>query len=61
MGTMDDMKNKAKEAVGQHGDQVDEGIDKAGDMAKDRTGGQHDDQIDKGVDKAHDAADNLGR
>jgi hypothetical protein len=61
MGAMDNMKDKAKDVAGQHGDKVDEGIDKAGDMAKEKTGGQHDDKIDKGVDKAQEAADNLGQ
>ena len=57
MGMMD----KAKDAAGKHGDKLDEGIDKAGDMAKDKTGGQHDDKIDQGVDKAQQAADDLGQ
>jgi hypothetical protein len=61
MGAMDNMKDKAKDAAGQHGDKVDEGIDKAGEMAKEKTGGQHDDKIDKGVGKAQEAADNLGQ
>ena len=61
MGAMDEMKDKAKDAAGQHGDKVDEGIDKAGEMAKEKTGGQHDDKIDKGVDKAQEAADKLGQ
>jgi hypothetical protein len=61
MGAMDNMKDKAKEAAGQHGEKVDEGIDKAGQMAKEKTGGQHDEKIDKGVDKAQQAADEFGR
>ncbi|TNH30082.1 antitoxin [Micromonospora orduensis] len=31
---------------------VDQGVEKAGDMADKRTGGRYDDQIDKGVDQA---------
>jgi antitoxin protein of toxin-antitoxin system len=61
MGAMDNMKDKAKDVAGQHGDQVDEGIDKAGQMAKDKTGGQHDEKIDQGVDKAKEGADRLGQ
>ena len=42
--------DKAKELLNQHDDKVDQGLDKAGEMAKDRFAG-HDEQIDQGVDK----------
>lgn len=45
MGFLD----KAKELIGQHDDKVDQGLDKAGEAAKQKYAG-HDDQIDKGVD-----------
>ena len=61
MGMMDNMKDKAKDAAGQHGDKIDEGLDKAGEMAKDKAPDQHDDKIDQGVDKAQQAADDFGR
>jgi len=57
MGLMD----KAKDAAGKHGDKVDEGMDKAGEMAKDKTGGQHDDKIDQGVEKGKQAAEDFGQ
>jgi len=57
MGIMD----KAKDAAGEHGDKIDEGLDKAGDMAKDKAPDQHDDKIDKGVDKAQQAAEDFGK
>jgi hypothetical protein len=57
MGMMD----KAKDAAGKHGDKIDQGIDKAGQMAKDKTGGQHDDKVDQGVDKAQQAADDFNQ
>jgi MT0933-like antitoxin protein len=44
--------DKAKDAAEQHDDQVDKGLDKAGDFADQKTGGKYDDQIDKGVDAA---------
>lgn len=53
MPDLGDLKNMAD----QHDDQVDKGLDKAGDAAKDRVSG-HDDQIDKAVDKAQDATGN---
>lgn len=42
-----DMVNKAKDLAADHPDQVDQGIDKAGDAADARTGGQHASQVDK--------------
>jgi antitoxin protein of toxin-antitoxin system len=46
-----DFTNKAKELADQHDEQVDQGLDRAGDMAKDRFAG-HEGQIDAGVDRA---------
>lgn len=43
--------DKAKELLGQHDDKVDQGLDKAGELAKERFGG-HDDQIDGVIGKA---------
>jgi hypothetical protein len=42
-----DMVNKAKDLAADHPDQVDSGIDKAGDAVDARTGGQHVSQVDK--------------
>jgi MT0933-like antitoxin protein len=44
--------DKAKDAAEQHDDKVDQGLEKAGDFADQKTGGKYDDQIDKGVDTA---------
>jgi MT0933-like antitoxin protein len=44
--------DKARDAADQHDEQVDKGLDKAGDFADEHTGGKHSDQIDKGVDQA---------
>jgi hypothetical protein len=44
--------DKAQDFAEQHDDQVDQGLDKAGDMADQKTGGKYDEQIDKGVDAA---------
>jgi hypothetical protein len=54
MPGMDDMKKMADE----HDDQVDQGLEKAGDAAGDRFG--HEEQIDKGVDKAQDRTGDSG-
>ncbi|MFF1817888.1 antitoxin [Kribbella sp. NPDC051587] len=52
--------DKAKDALGEHGDKVDEGIEKAGDFADEKTGGEHADQIDKGQEFAKDRLSGLG-
>jgi hypothetical protein len=44
--------DKAKDVADQHDDQVDQGLEKAGDAASDKTGGKYDDKIDQGVDAA---------
>lgn len=49
---MSDFMDKAKDFADKHDEQVDKGLDKAGDMADKRTGGKYDQQIDKGVDMA---------
>ena len=61
MGMMDKMKDKAKEAAGQHGDKNDEGMDKAGAAAKEKTGGKHDDKIDQGAERGKGAVEDFGR
>lgn len=44
--------DKAKDAAEQHDDKVDQGLEKAGDVADQKTGGGHGEQIDRGVDAA---------
>jgi len=48
MGFMDE----AKDFADKHDEQVDEGLQKAGDQVDDRTGNKYSDQVDKGVDQA---------
>ncbi len=49
---MSDFLEKAKDMASEHDDQVDQGLDKAGDVIDERTGGKYGEQIDKGVDVA---------
>jgi hypothetical protein len=49
----DDLKNKAQNLVKEHGDKIEQGVEKAGDLAKKKFG--HGDQVDKVVDKVQDA------
>ena len=44
--------DKAKEFADEHDDQVDQGLEKAGDFADEKTGGKYGEQIDRGVDTA---------
>jgi hypothetical protein len=46
--------DKAKDVLNQHPDKVDQGLDRAADIADQRTGGKHADKIDKGVGVAKD-------
>lgn len=59
MGMFDDIKAKAEGLVDEHGQQVGEGLDKAGDAVDAKTGGQHSSQIDEGVKRAKEALDGL--
>jgi len=47
-----DFADKAKDFADRHDEQIDEGIEKAGNQVDDRTGNRHSTQIDKGVDQA---------
>ena len=49
----DALKGKAEEALREHNDKIEEGLDKAADFAKSKFSG-HDSQIDSGVEKAKD-------
>ena len=44
--------DKAEDMAEQHDDKVDRGLEKAGDVADEKTGGGHSEQIDRGVDTA---------
>lgn len=46
-----ELRDQAQEKLGQHGDKVDQGVEKARDMADERTGGKYSDQLDKGADQ----------
>lgn len=57
----DELKNKAKEAIGQHGDKVDEGVDRAGEFADEKTEGKYTDKIGQGGDKVKEGLERFGR
>lgn len=59
MGFLDNAKAKLTKAVDDHGDKIEQGLDKVAGTINDKTGGKHADKIDKGVAKAKDALDGL--
>ncbi|WP_306318062.1 MULTISPECIES: antitoxin [unclassified Streptomyces] len=66
MGFLDSLKAKLGPAKGkvsdlaqQHGDKIDQGLDKAGKMVDEKTKGKYSDKIQMGTDKAKDAVDRM--
>lgn len=53
------LKDKAAGLAASHGDKIDQGIDKASDLASKATKGKYDDKIESAADKAKEAADKL--
>jgi len=48
-------KGKAEDVARQHGDKIDDTVDRGGRAVDDRTGGKHSDQIRTGTDRTKDA------
>ena len=46
--------DRAKDAMSGHSDQIDAGVEKAGDMVDEKTEGKYAEQVDKGQDMARD-------
>lgn len=59
MGLVDDLKKQVQKLAGSHGDKAKDGVDKAADMADDKTGGKYSEHIDKGAEAGKDAIDKL--
>ncbi|MDW3219929.1 MAG: antitoxin [Acidimicrobiales bacterium] len=55
MGILD----KLKGLIGGNADKVEDGIDKAAEVIKDKVPDEHDDKVDMAVDKAKDVVDGL--
>jgi hypothetical protein len=58
---MDELKNKAREALTEHRDKIEEGMDKAAGKAKQKAGSEHSGKIDSVLDKGRDALDKFTR
>ncbi|MFT4298665.1 MAG: antitoxin [Aeromicrobium sp.] len=54
-----EVKEKVSDLAAEHGDKIDDAIDKAADLADKATGGKHTDKIEGVADKAKDAAGKL--
>lgn len=54
-----DFVDKAKDMASEHEEAVTDGIDKAAEMADEKTGGEYSDQIDQGAGKAKDYVEGL--
>jgi ABC-type transporter Mla subunit MlaD len=50
---------KGKDLLAEHGDKVNEAIDKAADFADEKTGGKHSDKIATAAEKAKDVVEKL--
>ena len=59
MGFLDRFRRKATDVVDDHGQKIGDGVDKAADVADDKTGGKYSQQIDSGAGKAKDTLDSL--
>ncbi|MBD0707719.1 MULTISPECIES: antitoxin [unclassified Streptomyces] len=53
-------KDKVTELAQQHGDKIDQGLDKAAQLVDEKTKGKYSDQIHTGADKAKEALDRIG-
>jgi len=58
-GNADRIRGKVTQAVNQHGDTIDKGIDKAGRFVSTRTGGKYDTHIRKGSEQLRGGLDKL--
>jgi uncharacterized protein YjbJ (UPF0337 family) len=54
-----DLSGKAKEAVTEHSDKIDDGIDKAADFVDEKTKGKYTDKIGTVQSKAHEAVTKI--
>jgi hypothetical protein len=60
VGIFDKFKKKAADVAEEHGDNIEAGIDKAAEVADDKTGGKYTDKIESGSEKAKDLVEGLG-
>ncbi|MFF2655566.1 antitoxin [Streptomyces sp. NPDC058045] len=54
------LKDKAEDLAEEHGDKIQDGLEKLGEFVDDKTDGKHSDKIDTAVDKAQEYVGKLG-
>jgi hypothetical protein len=59
MSFMDKAKDALEDAVDSQGEKIADGLDKAADLADEKTGGKYSDKIEQAAEKAKDALDGL--
>lgn len=59
MSFFDDMREKAEDIAGEHGDKIEGGLDKLGDLIDEKTDHQHSEHIDTGIEKAKGVLEDL--
>ena len=59
MGKMDELKDKAREALTEHRDKIEDGMDKAAEKAKQKAGSEHSGKVDSLLEKGRDALDKF--
>ncbi|MEW6477281.1 MAG: antitoxin [Actinomycetota bacterium] len=59
MGKMDEMKQKAREALTQNRDKIEERLDRAAGKAKEKAGDEHSGKIDSVLERGKDALDKF--
>ncbi len=60
MGFLDKFKKQAENLAEEHGDKIEDGIEKVAEIVDDKTGGKHSDKIESGAEKAKDMVEKLG-
>ena len=61
MGKMDEMKEKARDALTENRDKIEERLDQAAEKAKEKAGDQHSGKIDSVLERGRDALDKFTR
>ncbi len=59
VGIFDKFKKKTVDVAEEHGDNIEAGIDKAAEVADDKTDGKYTDKIESGSEKAKDLVEGL--
>lgn len=59
MSFFDNIMDKAEDLAAEHGDKIEQGIDKLADVVDEKTDGEHSDKIDTGAEKAKDFVEGL--